>query len=226
MSKLFKSVWELCGVASRLNFIWKCIIFVIASIPATIIAYFGHVLKSRLLIIALLILIIYTILLILSAIIIPKIWKVKVEEKSIRNKILEKMKEKRKQQEVLLEVLSPIDDVKKDLEEKKIKGKQLRDQSWDTPRFFSHSKIMNWKDYVAKGIAEAFGVDSKKEFLEKLPQTLEAFIFDSDNNQEDLRRFLDVAIKHIDWLIENKVTQDLVQGFVPSSLKRYEGNDP
>ncbi|MBI3615652.1 MAG: hypothetical protein HY211_03940, partial [Candidatus Omnitrophica bacterium] len=144
----------------------------------------------------------------------------------VLDKILEKVMSKGRQQGMASESLSPIDAVKDFLEKKKMHGKRLRIQNLEPAGFLLHSRIMNWKDDVAGGIAEAFGVDLKKAFLEKLPPLPRPFTLDPNSNQEDLRRFLEAGMEHVDELIESAVTQNLVQGFVPSSLKRYEGNYP
>ncbi len=129
---------------------------------------------------------------------------------------------------VKLGIVTPIDAFKDFLVRKKEQGKKLQVKSLETIiGVLFLSEVEAWRDAVAGGIAEAMGNEWREKFLSSLHGLTPSFpggqlLPKQGDDSEAARKFIKTALFQMDSLIQKAVTQDLVPGFNPIALKRYE----
>lgn len=106
-------------------------------------------------------------------------------------------------------------------------GEQLRARGLKDSGFMYEGEIDLWRQEVASAITEVFGDQKTSEFMKQLPSKNNLYrlsaLRQSDDYKDYSRLTLENGITEINKLISTTFTKDLVSGFSPKNLKKYEG---
>lgn len=144
------------------------------------------------------------------------------------NKIIEKVRNKNPQPPKTFRARSAIDATHDFFKRKIAQAEQLRIRGLNDTGFFYEATVDGWKRDVADAIIEAFGTARRDAPLKRLPtrRSPSQLLVETEQfftDKEYLRLTLEHGISGVNELIGNTFTESLVQGFVPSSLEKYAG---